>query len=416
MPSAIRHKVTEYSLVSLALIVPLVSISAHRAIVPVCAITAMIMVFSIGPKQVWARFLKTNRLLVGAGLLFLATMAVSTLWAPDMARGAVTVGKVTGSFIVGTILVIATTLITPKIAQRTTIAFTISVIAVGSFLAFDALTSGALSLAILKKGVGIHYGHFWLKPAAAFLAIGVWPMVLYLWRSGRSWVALGLILAAALTAFAIGANGVTVAILGGVGAGLLFCVLGPFRKAVTISAFVIFSCVILFQPFIIKQFVSPEAVGAELTLNKPIAGSALYRLYIWDFVSERIMEKPLIGWGVGASRNIGDEEIIVDPKWGEIGEAVPLHPHNAFLQLQLELGVIGLILSLVPIGMMLWRLSLPIVSHAERFTGIGLLFSVLFQYGVSYSVWSSWWNAAVLFTLAIMVAVWRSRDTNPSAT
>ena len=415
MPSAIRHKVTEYSLIGLALIVPLVSISAHRAIVPVCAIAALIVLFSIGPKQIWARLMKTNRLLVGAGLLFLLTLAISTLWAQDPARGAVTVGKVTGSFIVGTILVMATMLITTKTARRVTVAFTASVLVLGAFLSIDALTGGTLSLLILKKGVGIHYGHFWLKPAAAVLAIGIWPMVLFLWQAGRPWIAVSSIIAAALTAYVIGANGVTVAILVGAFAGLLFCVLGPLRKAIAIGAFLIFAGVILFQPFIIKNYISPEAVGEELTLNMPIAGSTLYRLYIWDFVSSRIMEKSIMGWGVGASRHIGDEEIIIDPKWGEIGEAVPLHPHNAFLQLQLELGMLGLVLSLVPIAMMFWRLSLPAISHAARFAGVGLLFSVFFQYAISFSVWSSWWNAAVLFSLAIMVAVWRNRDTDPSA-
>ncbi len=415
MPSAIRHKVTECSLIGLALIVPLVSISTHRAIVPVCAIAALIVFFSIGPQQFWVRFLKANRFLVGAGLLFLVTLAASTLWAPDPARGAVTVGKITGSFIVGTVLVMAATLIPTETARRVTMAFMASVLALGAFLSIDALTGGALSLAILKKSVGIHYGHFWLKPAAAFLAIGVWPMSLYLWRAGQAWIAISIIIVAALTAYAIGANGVTVAMLGGASAGLIYCVLGPLRKAVTVGAFLILAGVILFQPFIIKNYISPEAVGEELTLNMPIAGSTLYRLYIWDFVSSRIMEKPVMGWGVGASRHIGDQEIIVDPKWGEIGEAVPLHPHNAFLQLQLELGVIGLVLSLVPIGMMLWRLSSPTISHAARFAGTGLLFSVFFQYAISFSVWSSWWNAAVLFSLAIMVAAWRSRDTDQPA-
>lgn len=415
MPSTAQQKITEFTLISLALIVPLLSIAAYRAIVPVCAIAAVIVFFSIGPRQIWTRLLGNNRVLIGVGVLFVAILALSTLWAPNPERGALTVAKIAGSFLFGTILIIAMKIIAPETRRRVTIATSIGIVLVVAFLAIDAITDGFLSLSVLQKKVGVYYGHFWLKSAAAVVAIGIWPTALILWRSGRPWAAFCLIGAAAAAAYMIGANGVTIAILGGTLIGLVYSVLGPLRKSISIGAFTIFAIVILFQPFIIKQFVSPVSVSEKLTLNKPIAGSTLYRLYIWDFVSDRILEKPIVGWGVGAARNIGDGEIIIDPKWGEIGEAVPLHPHNAFLQLQLELGVMGSILSLIAIGIILWRLNLSTLSFPARFAGTGLFFAILFQYSISFSVWSSWWNAAVLFSLAIMVAAWRSRDIDQPA-
>lgn len=414
MVAATRHKVTEFTLLGLALFAPLVSIGIHRAIVPICAIAALILFYSIGPKLIWSQLRNANRFLVGTTVLFVMLLVLSTLWAPDPVRGIVTVGKISGSVLFGTILIMVAKAIAPETAQRVILVFVCSISAVGAFIAIDAATSGALSITLLGKSVGKHYGHFWLKPAAAVIAIGIWPLSLYLWRTGKSWIAVFTILVAAASAYAIGANGVAVTIIGGACIALMFCVLGRLRSLVGIGAFAIFCCVILFQPMIIKQFVSPQAVGAELTLNKPIAGSTLYRLYIWDFVSERILEKPILGWGVGASRHIGNEIIIVDPKWGEIGEAVPLHPHNSFLQLYLELGVFGLILSLVPIWLIIRRLSTPEMTFAERFAGTGLLFSVLFQYSISFSVWSSWWNAAVILSVTMMIVAWRSETPNQS--
>ena len=65
--------------------------------------------------------------------------------------------------------------------------------------------------------------------------------------------------------------------------------------------------------------------------------SAGHRLLIWSFTGDRIAERPLTGWGLDASRAIPGGRDPIRP-----GEAwMPLHPHNAALQLWLELGAPG---------------------------------------------------------------------------
>ena len=78
-----------------------------------------------------------------------------------------------------------------------------------------------------------------------------------------------------------------------------------------------------------------------LTAADAIKGSAGHRLLIWSFVGERIAERPLLGWGLDASRAIpgGKEEI--RPGLTRL----PLHPHNAALQVWLELGMPGALLA-----------------------------------------------------------------------
>lgn len=406
---SLQQKISEYALIALALVVPPVAIAANRAIVPVCAVVALTVLFAIGPKRLWNKAVGLNRILLIGAAAFVALLAISTLWALDPGRGLVTVGKVSGTFLIATILVLATSTVAVETARRVTIAAIASFVLVALYLIVDIVTDGYFSLVIFNQGAQQYYGYYWYKSAAALMGLGIWPITLYLWRAGKAPLAFILIGIFAVLAYSLGANSVTAAILGGAVGGLVFCVLGRFRAWIAVVAF---SAVIVCQPIIIKQFVSPAAVSAELPQGESIAGSTVYRLYIWDFVSDRISEKPILGWGVGASRSIGEGALAIDPTRGEIGEAVPLHPHNAFLQLHLEIGIIGLLLSLLPIGVILWRLNLPVVSFPERLTGFGLLFATMFQYSVSYSVWSSWWNSAVLFSLAIMIVAWRNKDSN----
>src|SRR6185436_143672 len=73
----------------------------------------------------------------------------------------------------------------------------------------------------------------------------------------------------------------------------------------------------------------PEVAG--------LRSSVAHRLCIWQFVGARIAEKPLLGWGLDSSRSIpGGEVECVDE-----GPSISLHPHDAALQVWLELGIVG---------------------------------------------------------------------------
>ncbi|WP_249118121.1 O-antigen ligase family protein, partial [Neoroseomonas alkaliterrae] len=85
--------------------------------------------------------------------------------------------------------------------------------------------------------------------------------------------------------------------------------------------------------------------------------SALHRMLIWDFTAARIAERPVLGWGMEASRAIPggrgnppaevlDRMRVTDPArraWFAEPhvQILPLHPHNAALQVWLELGAVG---------------------------------------------------------------------------
>jgi O-antigen ligase len=99
----------------------------------------------------------------------------------------------------------------------------------------------------------------------------------------------------------------------------------------------------------------PEAT-CWLADHKP---SPLHALEIWSFVAERIEQRPIAGWGLDAARRLpgGAAPVIIrrsDAAGRPRGVALssvmlPLHPHNAILQVWLEPGGIGIVLGFGPL-------------------------------------------------------------------
>ena len=85
------------------------------------------------------------------------------------------------------------------------------------------------------------------------------------------------------------------------------------------------------------EFVSADqGEGVAIVMS----GSTKERLYIIDYVYERIAQNPLVGWGFDGSRAIGQ----ATRSLFSANPSIPLHPHNLWAQTWLELGLIGVVL------------------------------------------------------------------------
>ena len=85
-------------------------------------------------------------------------------------------------------------------------------------------------------------------------------------------------------------------------------------------------------------------------------------------------------------------------------EPIPLHPHNAFLQVWLELGVGGaglLAFFLVKILILVQRVTR---NHWEAAVCYGVLTSGLTISSLSYGIWQSWWLGSLFLAGAFMAA------------
>jgi exopolysaccharide production protein ExoQ len=128
--------------------------------------------------------------------------------------------------------------------------------------------------------------------------------------------------------------------------------------------------------------------------------SALHRFYIWEFVAHRIVERPLLGWGLNSARDIpgGDREA---PGGGIL---LGLHPHDGPLQVWLELGLPGAAL----FAALLWLTFAAIARLEDRFARAVTAGMAVTAFGIaclSFGIWQTWWVATLGLSAGLAVAL-----------
>lgn len=137
-----------------------------------------------------------------------------------------------------------------------------------------------------------------------------------------------------------------------------------------------------------------------------IPDSGKHRLFIYNFVSRKALEKPFFGWGFASSSVIPideDYDIIYyeQYRWNPL----PLHPHNNILQIWLETGIIGLILYGLMVVKFLNRIFLISRRSQDYLWGaISLAASINYlTIGlISYGIWQEWWILLGSFTILLL--------------
>jgi O-antigen ligase len=139
--------------------------------------------------------------------------------------------------------------------------------------------------------------------------------------------------------------------------------------------------------------------------------SAIHRLIIWRFVADRIAERPLVGWGMDASRAIpGGEahasDAMPEVKMSGIVTMLPLHPHDAALQWRLELGLPGALLCIAIVALALWRIAgSPSTPPPHRALALGCAAAVLTVAMLSFGAWQAWWLSSIWLIAALLAGV-----------
>jgi len=119
--------------------------------------------------------------------------------------------------------------------------------------------------------------------------------------------------------------------------------------------------------------------------------NAQHRVEIWNFASEIIAGRPFLGWGLDAARVIGE----LEPKSETTQRPLmPLHTHNAALQVLLELGAVGGAITLVFVVLIAWQINYaPLTVRPDLQATFMALFIVAM---VSFGIWQSHWLATIL--------------------
>lgn len=129
--------------------------------------------------------------------------------------------------------------------------------------------------------------------------------------------------------------------------GAAFYLLGRRNRLAAVGALT--SCAFLLLMGLIVTWNDPAAVlgifGKDMTLTG--------RTTLWSVVIEIIRERPLLGWGYRATWQLDDPATTfaddVTGNWGVTSS------HNGFLEIALQLGLIGMILMTLIVGISLWR-------------------------------------------------------------
>jgi len=318
---------------------------------------------------------------------------VTLFWAPEFMDSLFAWVRITLLSLLGfAVLVIISRLDEDQLSiARKVLAF-VGLVLLGLF-AGEIITQGAV--ASLFKGKPI-FGMEPVSRGTAILAVIIWPVAVILARNmTRRFFQILLPLLAVGTAYFLCKELTLLAsqfalMLGSIS----FVSFYFFRRWALTLILGGFALIAVFVPVISLQVVNPAALQ-EMGIH--LADPQEHRLAIWNFVADLTADEPIIGHGFDSSRWIGSNyvaKLIAEHvKIPYTSGLLPLHPHNAVMQIWLELGLVG-ILCLLGMLFGLYRVLLSYQQDRLVFAAGGAMFVTFISIAsISFGIWQNWWLA-----------------------
>jgi O-antigen ligase len=268
-------------------------------------------------------------------------------------------------------------------ARRAATVLAYGVVALAVVAALDSLSGAAVYQKLhAMTGEAIRPDLAMVKVSLStyVLALLFWPAALILSRLSRRGLIGLLVLATVVTSKICSSDACLVALAAGGAVWAMVYLAGRNGAKVLVGLVAV--------PFVLAPLAVLVAVetGFIAWLHRMVPASWDMRLNIWTFAADHIQSHPFRGWGLDASRTFGP--------------AIPLHTHNAQLQVWLELGAIGAALA----GVFFCWLAYGVVrlserSRAEAAMAAGALVAYMVIGGLSFGVWQEWWLALGALTV-----------------
>lgn len=386
------------AIIPLGLFVPL-------GIAPLAIIAAVLALPLTIRRRVWARI---PRMIIVVPLALAGWAAITALWALDPRDALAGAGKQALSSIGGMVVVCAALELDEGWRLRVGRVVVAMVVIAELLLFWEFLSDKGMSFVVQTiKGHQPEVLRGIFGRGATVTALAACAAVAFLWRRGPRWL-IPMIITAATGMFLGDSLSTRMALLAAIATGVTTW-LAPRLAGRTIMVAILGLCVLL--PVGARHIPDPQYTFQNWQW---VPMSSHHRLTIWGFTGARVAERPLLGWGMEASRTMpgADEEVQVwrydrEGQRTNVGlkePQLPLHPHNAVLQLWLELGVVGVILFAVMGSWMAVRLSCQ-PNRMVAAAGMAALACGLVIATVSYGFWQSWWQATMWLSAAMMVTV-----------
>lgn len=238
-----------------------------------------------------------------------------------------------------------------------------------------------------------------LNRSAVAFACFLWPTLILLLNENRTRLAVVLALATAVAVFLSHSQSAQLGLI----AGALVTTLAFWRERFIRG-------LVAFLPILLALIMVPLAqvlrwFDIELASHLPL--SFRQRIEIWDFTARQVGEKLWLGHGLDASRAIdnGGEVSAFQAAGNPI---LPLHPHNAFLQMWLELGAVGTSLAVFAFAGVI--LTFGRAAPSARPLLLAAAAAAIAMLAVAYGVWQGWWIGTLVLTV-LLCAIAASRAT-----
>jgi hypothetical protein len=324
---------------------------------------------------------------------------VSSLWAVNPRRSLLIALRLTGLFVAGLSLVAASGKIT---APRRLVMFFIAGLLVGIALAaLQYATYGALTAAHSRREFSVTM----LNQAENGFTLLLLPLsaVLVLRRNYVAAVLIAILIVAAI--WLLIGDMAKVAVVVGLAVAASFY---WWRRPMTWIAAALSVVLIAIAPLTLPRL---AGINAAREAAQDIKFSAWHRLEIWSFVGSRIAEKPLLGWGLDSSRAIpgGNEQTPELRPW------LPLHPHNAALQMWLELGIVGAALLAIFLARVWLALGSVRWPRLYNSAAAGATAATLMVALGSYGIWQEWLLASEFLTAFLILVMARLAQPVPES-
>ena len=146
---------------------------------------------------------------------------------------------------------------------------------------------------------------------------------------------------------------------------------------------------------------------ANLYISNPVA--EIHRIEVWNFCLTIIAQNPLIGLGLDMSHFVsgGDNQILLytAPDGSSImGPLMPLHPHSALIQIWLEIGLVGLLLTAILFIFVIRSIPIKPSSSFADCAASAAIGSCFILAVLSFDIWQGWW-LCTLFSAVIYNSV-----------
>jgi exopolysaccharide production protein ExoQ len=161
-------------------------------------------------------------------------------------------------------------------------------------------------------------------------------------------------------------------------------------------------------PLLPKTVLAPEVVHLS-SKGLQVKASLAHRLYIWSLISHRIDEHPFLGSGMEANRTqynhlsktkehqlneLSFTNFVPQSSFAEEVKGAALHPHNATLQVWMELGMPGIFLAMVIVWLLVQEIE-KIKQQCGQRMALATFVSALTISHSSYGLWQTWWMASL---------------------